>query len=288
MTPRPGLYRAALNRLGACWPWVPIATPHPPPEGTRVLVLGIYLAARPHTAEHLMAAFARPGRCRVEQRWVALHGAPATPLQRAHTVRVEGRSLPKFRLLNALLRVVDPAPFDYLLVCDDDVRLPRGFLDAFIGWQRRLGFALAQPARTLNSHVDHELVRQRPWLVARRTRFVEIGPLFCLQRSLFDVLLPFDEASPMGWGYDFVWPLQVEAARATMGVIDATPVDHSLRGRGEAYGWQRELTAMSDYLAERPHLSARQAFRVLRRYPRFWPQRRPARPGADPATGFGV
>ena len=288
MRPLPGLYRAALNRIGACWPWLPVAVRQPPPEGTRVLVLGVYLAQRANTVEHLMAAFARPGRCRVEQRWIALHGAPATPLQRAHTVRIEGRSVPKFRLLNELLREVDLSSFDYLLVCDDDVRLPRGFLDAFIGWQRRLGFALAQPARTLNSHVDHALVRQRPWLIARRTRFVEIGPLFCLQRALFDALLPFDEASPMGWGYDFVWPLQVAAAGGTMGVIDATPVDHSLRGRGEAYAWEHERAAMSDYLAGRPHLSAGQAFRVLRRYPRFWPQRRPARLGTDPVTGFGV
>ena len=92
----------------------------------------------------------------------------------------------------------------------------------------------------------------------------------------------------MGWGYDFVWPLQVAAAGGTMGLIDATPVDHSLRGRGEACAWERERAAMSDYLAERPHLSADQAFRVLRRFPRFGPQRRPARLGTDPATGFGV
>jgi hypothetical protein len=263
------LYRRAMNRVGACWPHRSVAVRHPPRAGTRVLVLGIYLADRPHTVEHLMAALGRSAHCRVEQRWIALRGEPATPLQRAHTVRVVMQGMPKFRLINELLRDVDLQGFDHLLVCDDDVRLPRGFTDAFIGWQQRLGFGLAQPARTLNSCIDHALVRQRPWLHARRTRFVEIGPVFCLQHALFDVLLPFDEASPMGWGYDLVWPLEVERAGAAMGVIDATPVDHSLRGRSEAYSWERERQAMSHYLARRPYLDASEAFRVLRRYPRW-------------------
>lgn len=266
------LYRRAMNRVGTGWPHVPVAVRHLPRPGTRVLVLGVYLADRPHTVEHLMAALGRTAHCRVEQRWIALRGEPATALQRAHTVRVVMERVPKFRLLNELLRDVDLQAFDHLMVCDDDVRTPRNFMDAFVGWQQHLGFALAQPARTLNSCLDHPLVRQRPWLHARRTRFVEIGPVFCLQRALFDALLPFDEASPMGWGYDLVWPLLVERAGATMGIVDATPVDHSLRARGEAYSWQGERQVMSEYLARRPHLDAQEAFRMLQRYPR-WPIR---------------
>ena len=261
------LYRAALNRLGRLWPAVPVTVRHAPPLGTRVLVLGIYLANRSNTVQHLMEAFGRATHCHVEQRWVALKGEPATPLQRLYTVRVVHERTPKFRLLNELLDGGDLYSYDYLLVCDDDVRLPRNFLDAFIGWKRRLGFALSQPARTVNSYVDHQLVRHRPWLRARRTRFVEIGPVFCIERSLFPVLLPFDEASPMGYGYDLVWPLQVAAVGGAMGVIDAAPVDHSLRGRGEAYSSDRELQTMASYLAERPHLRSSEAFQVLQAYP---------------------
>jgi hypothetical protein len=141
-----------------------------------------------------------------------------------------------------------------------------------------MGFALAQPARTINSYIDHALVRHRPWLRARRTRFVEIGPVFCIERSLYPVLLPFDEASPMGYGYDLVWPLQVSAAGGKMGVIDATPVDHSLRGRGAAYSSDAEIQTMAEYLAERAHLRASEAFRTLRRYYR-WPLLARLRPG---------
>ena len=78
------------------------------------------------------------------------------------------------------------------------------------------------------------------------------------------------------------------AAGRTMGVIDATPVDHSLRGRGESYAWESERAAMANYLAARPHLTANQAFRVLRRHPRFWRRPRLSLSGTDPATGPGV
>ena len=39
--------------------------------------------------------------------------------------------------------------------------------------------------------------------------------------------------------------------------------------RGETYTWEDERQAMSDYLARRPYLSAREAFRVLERFPRW-------------------
>ena len=57
-------------------------------------------------------------------------GEPATPLQRLYTVRVVHERTPKFRLLNELLDGGDLYSYDYLLVCDDDVRLPRNYLDA--------------------------------------------------------------------------------------------------------------------------------------------------------------
>jgi hypothetical protein len=263
------IYRSVLSRIGVLWEHASVEVHHPPPPGSRVLVLGIYLANRANTVQHLMEAFGRTQQCHVEQRWIALNGEPATSLQRQLTVRVVMQRTPKFQLLNELLADIDLSSFDDLLVCDDDVRVPHNFVDAFIGWKHRMGFGLAQPARTLNSHVDHRLVRHRPWLHARRTRFVEIGPVFCIDRSMFDTLLPFDEASPMGWGYDLVWPMQVAAAGGALGVIDATPVDHSLRGRGEAYSSDQELLTMAGYLAEHPHLLSHEAFQVIEHYPRW-------------------
>jgi hypothetical protein len=50
----------------------------------------------------------------------------------------------KFQNLNALLAGHDLAAFDWVLVVDDDVALPRRFLDAFVCHAE--GLQLAQPA----------------------------------------------------------------------------------------------------------------------------------------------
>src|SRR5439155_5541514 len=112
---------------------------------------------------------------------------------------------------------------------DDDIALPRGFLDAFLGLQGRTGLALAQPARTHDSYYDHPIVERQLGVQARRTRFVEIGPLVSMRRDAAALLLPFDERSPMGWGYDNLWPLILGRHGLGMGIIDATPVNHGLR-----------------------------------------------------------
>lgn len=247
----------ALRRAGPPPPAPPGASP------PSVLVLGIYLADRPNTAAHLAAAFAGARHCRVSQAWVALNGAPADPALTAVTVaRAEG-FVPKFSLLNVELARLDWRAFDYVILCDDDVVVGRGFLDAFLGLQRAFDLALAQPARTLNSHADWKFVRRRRGIRGRRTRFVEIGPLVSMRSDFARRVLPLDETSPMGWGYDFVWPLVAEEAGLRIGIIDATPVDHSLRPQASAYDARITHDAMLRLYASRPHLSKQQAFTVL-------------------------
>jgi hypothetical protein len=234
-----------------------------------VLILGVYLADRPNTADHLMESFQATNHCRVDQRWIALNGKPLTDVARRYTVDVLNGYHPKFALINAVVRQSSLHAYDYLIISDDDIRVPRRFIDAFIGWQQHMDLSLAQPARTWNSYIDHRFVRRRIFLAARQTRFVEIGPLFSVHRSLFDHLLPFNEESPMGWGYDLVWPVLVAAAGKTMGIIDATPIDHSLRSRNNAYSYNRELENMAKYLAERAHLRQSEAFCILRQVSRW-------------------
>jgi len=59
-----------------------------------------------------------------------------------HTCAPEGRG--KFENLNALLAEHPPDGFDWLLVVDDDVELPHGFLDRFLFLSERFSLALAQ------------------------------------------------------------------------------------------------------------------------------------------------
>ena len=71
----------------------------------------------------------------------------------------------KFQNLNVLL--ADFAPPDWLVVADDDIALPDGFLDCLIALCEALALDLAQPAQTLASHAAWRFARRRPLSVAR-------------------------------------------------------------------------------------------------------------------------
>lgn len=239
-------------------------------QGLRVLVIGVYLSDQSHHAAALAREFAASRRVRVTQRWLAL-GRDIDPdphlagLTTAHiTTRV-----PKFVLLNRELAKVDLSAFDLLVVTDDDIEVQSGFLDAYCALQRHCDLALAQPARTLHSFHDHHITLQRPWCIARLTRFVEIGPVFSVRADAFGLLLPFDERSPMGWGYDHIWPVRIEAAGLSMGIIDRVPVDHSLREQSRTYRAVDEQRAMRRLLDANRHLPKGELMRaraVILRY----------------------
>ena len=129
----------------------------------------------------------------------------------------------KWENLNAALQPVPDA--DWLLLVDDDVVLPRGFLDRFVPLAERFGFELAQPAHAFASHAAWEITRRRPGVLAHRTRFVEIGPIVALSRTAAHELLPFPDLR-MGWGLDTRWSAIAAEHGWPIGVIDATPIRH--------------------------------------------------------------
>ena len=228
----------------------------------RVLVLGIYMAGKVHLAEDEAAILAASEECDVDQRWVALGGGPVPALERL-TVRTIREQIPKFAILNDLLAGTDLQHYEYVVVVDDDVSLPHRFLDALIGVQRDLGFALAQPSRTSDSYYDHPIVEQQRGVLARETMFVEIGPVFSVHRSIYDVMFPFDLTSSMGWGYENVWAYRLRARGARMGIIDAVPLAHSLRKSVVHYQWHVADAERTALLARTPHLDLDECFRVV-------------------------
>jgi hypothetical protein len=235
-------------------------------EGRRVLVAGIYLADRENHIRHVAEALRQSRAWHVDQRWIALGRASPDPEVAPITAFAAPEPRPKFVLLNELFRRTPLDGYEYVLVCDDDVRLPEAFVDRYLELVVRHDLALAQPARTHDSYIDHHIVAQMEGLDARLTRFVEIGPLFSARRDALPLLLPFDEASPMGWGYDFVWPVVMEAAGLRMGIVDATPVAHDLRPPALHYDLAGEQQVMKVFLDERSHISHAEAFTVLEAY----------------------
>lgn len=167
----------------------------------------------------------------------------------------------KWENLNAALAAHPPAGYDWLLLVDDDVVLSSGFLDAFVACAERCGFALAQPAHAFASHAAWSMLRRRPSLVARRMRFVEIGPVTAIAARAFADLLPFP-AVRMGWGLDAVWSALAAERGHSLGVVDATPVRH-LRPVASDYDHAGAVREAVELLRGRPYVTRREAHEVL-------------------------
>jgi len=169
--------------------------------------------------------------------------------------------LGKWENLRALLAAHPPDAADWLLVADDDVILPRGFLDLFLHVAERHGLRLAQPAHAFASHAAWDVTRRRPGLLARTGRFVEIGPVTALHRDTFGTLLPFPDLR-MGWGLDARWSAVAAEHGWPVGIVDATPVRH-LRPVAGAYPRDEAMAEAEAFLDGRAYVTREQAGETL-------------------------
>ncbi len=218
-----GTRRLRLNRA---------ATREPP--GRRVLAIGVVRQEHAAAAALIRAELMR-SRHAVE----------------FHTCAPDG--LGKFENLNRLLADHPAAGHDWLLTIDDDVELPRGFLDRLLYLSERFGLQLAQPAHVARSHAAWQVTRRRFGSVARETRFVEIGPVTAFAAKTFCELLPFP-AMKMGWGLDAHWAALARAHGWRCGVIDAVAISHMAAPAADAYSREAALAEARTFLAERPYL----------------------------------
>ena len=141
--------RSPLGALSARRLRLGLAARHAPPL-RRVLALGVQ---RP---EHRALAQAIGAELLRSRHDVELHTCPPG-----------GRG--KFENLNRLLAAHPANGHDWLLVVDDDVELPRGFLDRFLFLCERFSLSLAQPAHRLRSHAAWPVTRRHPRSVVRET-----------------------------------------------------------------------------------------------------------------------
>lgn len=225
------LQRPRLHRAAAAWP------------RRRVLALTVHRTGLPNLLVETRAELAR-------SRHRLTFAAAAA----------EDRG--KFENLNRLLAVHRASDYDWLLIVDDDVRLPRGFLDAFVFLCERFDLRVAQPAHARRSHAAWQVTRRRAGSVARETNFVEIGPVVGLQAVTFDVLLPFPPLRA-GWGLDAHWAAVARVQGWRRGVIDATAVRHGLRRIAANYDRAAAVAEGRRFLAGRPYLGAREAQQTL-------------------------
>ena len=225
-----------------------LAARHEPPL-RRVLAIGV---VRPEHATLAAGVRAELGRSRHE---VELHTCPPGKLG-------------KFENLNRLLAAHPASAHDWLLVVDDDVELPRGFLDRLLFLCERFHLQLAQPAHRFRSHAAWPVTRRRPGSVVRETQFVEIGPVTAFARMTFDTLLPWPELR-MGWGLDAHWAALAREHGWRRGVVDAVAIAHRAAPAASAYSHEAALSEAREFLARRPYLSAIDSQRTLTTYRRW-------------------
>jgi hypothetical protein len=225
-------------------------------------VLGVVLAEHPNNADAIVAQLAATRRYTVDQRWASI-GRGAGPRVGAVVALTVDAKTPKFVLLDRLLRGVTLTDYDHLLLCDDDIVLPDGFLDRFLDLQRRHRLSLAQPARTETSSIDHPIVQRQPGVLLRQTLFVESGPVVCVHRSAFEHLLPFPQESPMGWGLEEVWSHRLAEAGLRMGIVDGVTVEHAMRPTAAHYDWEEADRGRARLHGSHPHRPLDHCLRVL-------------------------
>ncbi len=220
---------------------------------------------QPPTRDVLVLGIERPRHQRLVQ---AMRANLAHSRHRVEIHFAEAGDRGKFENLNLLLAAHPPEEFDWLLLLDDDIALPPGFLDRFLFLAERFSFDLAQPAHRLASHAAWRVTRRQARAVAHETRFVEIGPVSAFARSTFSSLLPFPELR-MGWGLDLHWAALAREHGWRCGVIDATPIAHRAAPAADAYSRDQAVAEARAFLADHPYLTAAEAQQTLATHRRW-------------------
>jgi GT2 family glycosyltransferase len=178
-------------------------------------------------------------------------------LQRSrHDVRVDvapAGTHGKFENLDALLAGHDLADYDWVLIVDDDVALPHGFLDTFLACAEAGGLRIAQPAQRRHSHAAWEVTLRRPGADWRETTFVEIGPVTAFDREAAAALLPLPRLR-MGWGLDAHWSAVAADRGWPIGIVDATPIGHTIRPAADGYPRETAAAEARRFLDGRPYV----------------------------------
>ena len=235
-------------------------------DDSPVAVLAIYRQQNAHLLARLLSRAGMPLKLSL---WALDQTIPG--LER-YTVGVGPGT--KFTILNALMDTLHDH-MGFFVVADDDVTIERGSLAELIRIQRLCGFDLCQPAHVLGSDSSYRTTLRRVSSVARRTNFVEIGPLFVLGPKGRKCLTPFPDRVGMGWGLEYEW-LEAAERGVSLGVVDAVRMRHHARP-GATYDDQSESSRVQDLAARRDGASLHELQSTLE----VWRRGRPSPPWLD-------
>jgi hypothetical protein len=101
--------------------------------------------------------------------------------------------------------------------------------------------------------------------VARRTNFVEIGPVTGFGRRAASDCLPPPPLA-MGWGLDLHWSAVAEERGWKLGIVDALPVRHEWRPVGGSYSSADATAEAQRFLTGKPYIEAADAGKTIEEY----------------------
>lgn len=195
----------------------------------------------------LVAAVRSPGR---EADLDAVLGELSrTRRHRIETAVVDLQPMGKFDNINRAISGHNLENYDWLLVTDDDVQLPKDFVDLFIYFSYANRIKVAQPAHRFLSFASFRVTERHWGSLVRSTRFVEIGPISLLHRDTFGELLP-SPSLRWAWGLDLFWSHVARHRGWRMGVVDATPIRHT-RPVGATYSHDAARAEAVEFLTSR-------------------------------------
>ena len=148
----------------------------------------------------------------------------------------------RFVLLNRLLKALELEGDSWVLALDDDVLFKRGSAAGLLRAAVRFGLDLCQPVHAWNSEVSHRFTRRRALMLARRTGWVEQGPVVLFGPRAREQLLPFPPIPWPGWGIEALWSRE-ERRGLRLGMVDGVTIVHKQRVNASGYSWRaaREL-----------------------------------------------
>lgn len=115
--------------------------------------------------------------------------------------------------------------YDWVIMTDDDIAVPKGFMDRYIAVASESGFDISQPAHCDGSHLTFQVNKRRLFSLSRATRFVEIGPIVFFRPRTFAQVFPFPD-SRWAWGVDLLWSQLANDNGWKLGIVDACPIRH--------------------------------------------------------------
>jgi hypothetical protein len=223
----------------------------PPPQNLRILAICCYMADRPSLIEELLKSVEESKRTQIDLVISNNTNTPSSPIVKPYINYVMPKTA-KFVAVTRIIKEQFMPHHDYVIIIDDDVKLPHAFFDKYFQVAKGLGLVLSQPALTGDSFGTWPCCYQIDEAIAHLVSFVEIGPITCFEKRIIPIL--HLDGSPMGWGLDFVWARICRDKRWPMGVIDLVSVQHTLREVVKGYDEKREHLLMNEYLSKKRHV----------------------------------